>query len=123
MVVNAVAAFTAVAARPANHLPSAATEPDRLRQVVRAAGDWHQTVSRYHLHTTGTTTQANRTVDLTLTPPTLKSRQFEIDPYPLYERLRTTLPITYDEPTDVWLVSRYVDVKAALTHPQASNNN
>jgi len=123
MVVNAVTAFTAVATRPANHLPSAATEPGRLRQVVRAAGDWHQTVSRYHLHTTGATTQANRTVDLTLTPPTLKSRQFEIDPYPLYERLRTTLPITYDEPTDVWLVSRYVDVKAALTHPQASNNN
>lgn len=62
-------------------------------------------------------------MDLKLTPPTLKSRQFEVDPYPLYERLRTSLPIVYDEPTDVWLVSRYVDVKAALTHPGASNNN
>lgn len=122
MVNTAVAQFTA-AAQHASHWPSAATDPDRLRQVVRAAGDWHRSVSRYHLHTGDSTAQDNRQVDLTLTPPTLKSRQFEIDPYPLYERLRTTLPIVYDEPTDVWLVSRHVDVKAALTHPGASNNN
>ncbi|AUZ49057.1 hypothetical protein BOP93_12655 [Pseudomonas orientalis] len=62
-------------------------------------------------------------MDLELTPPTLKSRQFEIDPYPLYEQLRTRLPLAYDEPTDVWLLSRHVDVKAALTHPGVSNNN
>lgn len=123
MVNTTVAQFTAVAAQHANHRQSAATDPDRLRQVVRAAGDWHRTVSRYHLHAADTTVQNNRQVDLKLTPPTLKSRQFEIDPYPLYERLRTTLPIVYDEPTDVWLVSRHVDVKAALTHPGVSNNN
>ncbi|NMX91266.1 MULTISPECIES: cytochrome P450 [unclassified Pseudomonas] len=123
MVNSAVARFTALAPEHANHHPGAATDPDRLRQVVRAAGDWHQSVSRYHLHTVDSTTQDNRQMDLKLTPPTLKSRQFEIDPYPLYERLRTTLPIVYDEPTDVWLVSRYVDVKAALTHSGASNNN
>ncbi|EJM94789.1 cytochrome P450 [Pseudomonas sp. GM74] len=123
MVNTVVAQFTAVAAQHASHRPGVATDPDRLRQVVRAAGDWHQTVSRYRLHATDSTAQANRQVDLKLTPPTLKSRQFEIDPYPLYERLRTTLPIAYDEPTDVWLVSRHVDVKAALTHPGASNNN
>ncbi|OAJ46077.1 cytochrome P450 [Pseudomonas marginalis] len=120
---TAVAEFTAQAARPADHPPGAATDPDRLRQVVRAAGDWHRSVSRYHLHAADATAQANREVDLKRTPPTLKSRQFEIDPYPLYERLRTTLPIVYDEPTDVWLVSRHVDVKAALTHPGASSNN
>ncbi|WP_421526938.1 cytochrome P450 [Pseudomonas brenneri] len=123
MVNTAVAQFTAVTAQRANHRPSAATDPDRLRQVIRAAGDWHRSVSRYHLHTADSTAQDNRQVDLELTPPTLKSRQFEIDPYPLYERLRTTLPIVYDEPTDVWLISRHVDVKAALTHPGASNNN
>lgn len=120
---TAVAQFTAVAAAQADHRPGSATDPDRLRQVVRAAGDWHKRVSRYHLHTADSTARDNRQVDLELTPPTLKSRQFEIDPYPLYERLRTTLPIAYDEPTDVWLVSRYVDVKAALTHPGVSNNN
>jgi pulcherriminic acid synthase len=122
MVDMAVEEFNAIAARYAGRSACAATDPNRLRQIVRAAGDWHRSVSRYHLHT-DSTGQANRQVDLSLTPPTLKSRQFEIDPYPLYERLRTTLPIVYDEPTDVWLVSRHVDVKAALTHSGASNNN
>ncbi|REF26312.1 pulcherriminic acid synthase [Xenorhabdus cabanillasii] len=123
MVNTTVAEFTAVAVRHTNPRPAAATNPDRLSQVVQAASNWHRTVSRYHLHADDSTVQANRQVDLKLTPPTLKSRQFEIDPYPLYERLRTTMPIVYDEPTDVWLVSRYVDVKAALTHPGVSNNN
>ncbi|KPG75151.1 cytochrome P450 [Pseudomonas libanensis] len=123
MVNSAVADFTAIAAQRVGQRACAATDPDRLRQVVRAAGDWHQSVSRYHLHAADSTPQNHRQVDLKLTPPTLKSRQFEIDPYPLYDLLRTTLPIAYDEPTDVWLVSRHVDVKAALTHPEASNNN
>ncbi|RFD24747.1 cytochrome [Pseudomonas sp. GL93] len=123
MVNTAVAQFTAAAAEHAHYPPCAATDPDRLRQVVRAAGDWHRSVSRYHLQAAGSTLQHSRQVDLAMTAPTLKSRQFEIDPYPLYERLRTTLPIAYDEPTDVWLVSRHVDVKAALTHPGASNRN
>ena len=123
MVNTAVAQFTAVAARCASHPPGAATDPDRLRQVVRAAGDWHRSVSRYHLHAADLEARNHRQVDLELTPPTLKSRQFELDPYPLYEQLRTRLPIAYDEPTDVWLVSRHVDVKAALTHPGVSNNN
>ena len=123
MVNTAVAQFTAAATEHAHYPPCAATDPDRLRQVVRAAGDWHRSVSRYHLQADGCAVQHSRQVDLALTPPTLKSRQFEIDPYPLYERLRTTLPIAYDEPTDVWLVSRHVDVKAALTHPGASNRN
>ncbi|AZF53342.1 putative cytochrome P450 hydroxylase [Pseudomonas sp. R4-34-07] len=123
MINTAVAQFTALAAEPAGHPPSAATDPDRLRQVVRAAGDWHRSVSRYLLHAADSAARNDQPVDLKLIPPTLKSRQFEIDPYPLYEQLRTTLPIAYDEPTDVWLVSRHVDVKAALTHPGASNNN
>jgi len=122
MVNKAIAAFTAVAQHDTPQ-QRAATDPDRLCQVVRAAGDWHRSVSRYQLHTADATGPINREVDFNLTPPTLKSRQFETNPYPLYERLRTTLPIVYDEPTDVWLVSRHVDVKAALTHPGASNNN
>lgn len=123
MVKTAVAEFTVAATRHTSYGLSKATDPDRLRHIVRAAGDWHRTVSRYHLQNTNSTAQSTRQVDLKLIPPTLKSRQFEIDPYPLYERLRTTMPIVYDEPTDVWLISRYVDVKAALTHPNVSNNN
>lgn len=120
---TAVAEFTAAAVQIKNHQPSAATNPDRLSQVVKTACDWHRTVSRYHLHTADSPDQANRQVDLRLTPLTLKSQQFEIDPYPLYAHLRTTMPIVYDVHTDVWLVSRHVDVKAALTHPGVSNNN
>lgn len=123
MVKTAVAEFTTVTTQHTSHRFSKATDPDRLRHIVRAAGDWHRTVSRYHLQSTNSIAQPIRPVDLKLTPPTLKSRQFEIDPYPLYERLRTTMPIVYDEPTDVWLISRYVDVRAALTHQNASNNN
>ncbi len=123
MVNTAVEEFSATAVLQTNCPPPAAIDPDRLRQVVKAAGDWHRTVSRYHLHAENSITQARHQVDLKLIPPTLKSRQFEIDPYPLYARLRTTMPIVYDEPTDVWLVSRHKDVKAALTHPGASNNN
>lgn len=122
MVKTAVAEFTAVTAQHTNQQFNA-TDPNRLRHIVRAAGDWHRTVSRYHLQNAESVAHSRRQVDLKLTPPTLKSRQFEIDPYPLYERLRTTMPIVYDEPTDVWLISRYVDVKAALTHPNVSNNN
>ncbi|ADU71853.1 cytochrome P450 [Pantoea sp. At-9b] len=123
MVNTAVEEFTVLAAQQTHCPPSAAIDPDRLRQVVKAAGDWHQTVSRYHLHPDNAATLTQRQVDLKRIPPTLKSREFEIDPYPLYARLRTEMPIVYDEPTDVWLVSRHADVKAALTHPGASNNN
>ncbi|WP_219847487.1 cytochrome P450 [Burkholderia multivorans] len=123
MVKAAVAGFTSTAIRLENHGVTDATNPDRLRHVIRAAGDWHRTVSRYHLHTGEFETAGSQHVDLKRAPPTLKSRQFEIDPYPLYAHLRANLPIAYDEPTDVWLVSRYADVKAALTHRATSNNN
>lgn len=123
MVKTAIKAFTDSAILYTKHTPCAATNPDRLCQVVKAADDWHRTVSRYQLNASASKAESNWQFDLTLTPPTLKSRQFEIDPYPLYARLRTTMPIVYDEPTDVWLVSRHVDVKAALTHPDVSNRN
>ncbi|WP_051765210.1 cytochrome P450 [Saccharothrix syringae] len=56
-------------------------------------------------------------------PPTLKSRRFEVDPHPLYAELRTTFPVAYDEPTDTWLLSRYADVRTALTDPRFTNAN
>jgi pulcherriminic acid synthase len=48
MVDMAVEEFNAIAARYAGRSACAATDPNRLRQIVRAAGDWHRSVSRYH---------------------------------------------------------------------------
>ena len=39
---------------------------------------------------------------------------FVADPYPVYAELRERKPVCYDELTDHWLVSRYVDVDALL---------
>jgi cytochrome P450 len=39
---------------------------------------------------------------------------FVANPYPAYKRLRADHPVRYDEATDHWLVSRYVDVNALL---------
>jgi unspecific monooxygenase len=36
------------------------------------------------------------------------------DPYPVYEELRRSQPVRYDEVTDHWLVARYEDVNALL---------
>ncbi|GAA4011358.1 hypothetical protein GCM10022247_37170 [Allokutzneria multivorans] len=92
----------------------------RLEEVMSACADWHRTTSRYHLQA-GVPEQ--RTVHSGQTPPTLKSRQFEVDPHPLYERLRAHHPLTYDEPTDTWLLSRHGDVRAALTDSRFTNAN
>jgi cytochrome P450 len=94
----------------------------RLEQIVRDAVDWHRTVSRYHIGA-GSAGPGSNSVDTRFTPPTLKSREFESDPYPLYQRLRTTLPVVYDEPTDAWLLSRHADVRSALTDPRFSTRN
>lgn len=93
------------------------SRPVRLAQAIRASADWHASVSRYHLQ--ADTDQAEKSP----APPTLKSRNFEIDPYPLYARLRADMPVAYDEPTDTWLLSRHADVRAALTDPRFSNEN
>jgi cytochrome P450 len=39
---------------------------------------------------------------------------FVANPYPVYARLRADHPVLYDDATDHWLVSRYVDVNALL---------
>ena len=39
---------------------------------------------------------------------------FVADPYPVYEELRTSAPVTYDAATDHWLVTRHRDVDALL---------
>ena len=42
------------------------------------------------------------------------SREQTDDPYPLYRRLRDEAPLFHDPDHDVWVISRYVDVQAAL---------
>ena len=42
------------------------------------------------------------------------SQESRTDPYPAYERLRTRAPVYYCEPRNVWVLSRYEDVRAAL---------
>jgi cytochrome P450 len=39
------------------------------------------------------------------------------DPYPLYQRLREEQPVYYAEEFDVWVVSRYDDVRRVLMDP------
>ncbi len=39
------------------------------------------------------------------------------DPYPLYQRLRDEQPVYYAEEFDVWVVSRYDDVRRVLMDP------
>jgi cytochrome P450 len=39
---------------------------------------------------------------------------FIADPYPVYAEMRESAPIWYHEPTDHWLVSRFLDVNALL---------
>jgi cytochrome P450 len=43
--------------------------------------------------------------------------EIDLDPYPVYRRLRNEAPLYYNERHDFWGVSRYVDVEAALKDP------
>jgi cytochrome P450 len=40
--------------------------------------------------------------------------EIDLDPYPVYRRLRDEVPVYYNEHHDFWGISRYVDVEAAL---------
>ncbi|GAA1587500.1 hypothetical protein GCM10009678_82460 [Actinomadura kijaniata] len=88
----------------------------RLGQVARASLDWHRSVSRYHW-------QGGERVDTRRTPPSLLWPGFERDPYPLYRRLREEFPVVRDEPLDAWLVSRYADVRVALSDARFTPRN
>jgi cytochrome P450 len=49
--------------------------------------------------------------------PDLFDTPFVRDPYPALEGLRRTNPVHYDPATDLWLVSRYADVRQILLDP------
>ncbi|WP_411144626.1 hypothetical protein [Streptomyces sp. x-80] len=128
MLVTAVSGFTTVKQRHLGHdglreadrvdAPRAA---DRWEHVVSACVNRHRTTSRYHVQAGIPVQDGHGAVHTGEAAPTLRSRQFEIAPYPLYERLRTTLPTAYDEPTDTWLLSRHADVRTAWTDQRFTN--
>ncbi|WP_077087910.1 cytochrome P450 [Mycobacterium rhizamassiliense] len=43
--------------------------------------------------------------------------EIDLDPYPVYRRLRDEVPLYFNERHDFWGVSRYSDVEAALKDP------
>jgi len=51
---------------------------------------------------------------MTSTGIDLSDHQFIQDPYPTLNALRESAPVVYDEPANLWLVSRHEDVRACL---------
>ena len=61
-----------------------------------------------------------------LDPVVSLDADFAADPHPLYERLRRHRPVTLAQTSHglrVWLVTRYDDVRAALTDPRLSKDH
>jgi len=56
-------------------------------------------------------------VEIMASPPDIFSPGFAADPYPHYARMRDDYPLYFHVPTQAWILSRYDDVRMALTHP------
>jgi pulcherriminic acid synthase len=50
-------------------------------------------------------------------PPDIFAPEFAADPYTHYRRMRDTYPLYFHAPTQAWILSRYDDVRLALTNP------
>jgi pulcherriminic acid synthase len=50
-------------------------------------------------------------------PPDIFTPEFAADPYPHYRRMRESYPLYFHAPTRAWILSRYDDVRLALTNP------
>jgi pulcherriminic acid synthase len=50
-------------------------------------------------------------------PPDIFAPEFAVDPYPHYRRMRDEYPLYFHAPTRAWMLSRYDDVRLALTNP------
>ena len=50
-------------------------------------------------------------------PPDIFAPEFAADPYSHYRRMRDEYPLYFHAPTQAWILSRYDDVRMALTNP------
>jgi cytochrome P450 len=58
----------------------------------------------------------------TADPHGLMTRQFQVDPYPAYEKLRDQSPAYFSEAWGGWLLTRYQDVQAGFKDTRLSSN-
>ena len=56
-------------------------------------------------------------VEIMASPPDIFAPEFAADPYPHYRRMRDEYPLYFHAPTQAWILSRYDDVRMALTDP------
>ncbi|WP_083982212.1 cytochrome P450 [Actinomadura hibisca] len=106
--------------RGTSELAPAIAMADRLQATMAAAVSWYRSAGRYHWQRPSGSAGE---LDAARTPPSLVWARFERDPYPLYDRLRREFPLMRDEPLDMWVVSRYDDVRAALRDPALSSDS
>jgi pulcherriminic acid synthase len=55
--------------------------------------------------------------EIMASPPDIFAPSFIEDPYPHYRRMRDEYPLYFHAPSRTWILSRYDDVRLALTHP------
>ncbi len=55
--------------------------------------------------------------EIMASPPDIFAPEFAADPYPHYRRMRDEYPLYFHGPTRAWILSRYDDVRLALTSP------
>jgi pulcherriminic acid synthase len=60
---------------------------------------------------------ATAITEIVAAPPDIFTPEFAADPYPHYRRMRDVYPLYFHAPTRAWILSRYDDVRLALTNP------
>ncbi len=60
---------------------------------------------------------ATSITEIVAAPPDIFAPEFAADPYPHYRRMRDVYPLYFHAPTRAWILSRYDDVRLALTNP------
>jgi cytochrome P450 len=55
-------------------------------------------------------------------PAPLFGPQMLVDPYPVYQQLRSTDPVHWDQTSQAWILTRYRDVVAALHDARLSSD-
>ena len=53
-----------------------------------------------------------------MTPPDIFSAEFARDPYPLYRTMRDEFPLYFHPGANAYILSRYADIRLALTNPE-----